>query len=146
VGLVALASCTAQGARYNPTTVANPGSNGIIYVYRPKSETLWERGEPPYIDINGKNYGQLKSGGMISVTLPEGEYRVTALQTLFLVVPTIPKSITVAVVPGSRSYVRVDQRITRLDAGGSFSATQETLIEEVSAEVGQAELAKTRAN
>jgi hypothetical protein len=88
----------------------------------------------------------LKAGGYIRAALPEGEHKVTVMQTLFLVVPTIPKSVTVAVVPASRSYVKVDQRITSFGQHGTISATQETMIEEVDPATGQSELQKSRAN
>jgi hypothetical protein len=89
---------------------------------------------------------RLKAGGYVSVPVPAGEYNVTARQTLFLIVPTIPKTITVAVAPGSHSYVRVDQRIVDVDRDGGWRAMQEVFIEEVDEETGRAEIASARAN
>lgn len=140
-----LAGCAAEGEKYDPVRAEAPGKSGVIYIYRPKG-SLWGRGESPHIHINNKSFGQLKAGGYIRAVLPEGEYDVTVLQTLFMIIPTIPKSVTVAVVPGSRSYVRVDQMITSIGKQGMVSATEETVIEEVTGAVGQAELRQTRAN
>lgn len=144
VALLALSACAADGPRYDPTRAPAPGREGLIYVYRPEGSLLG-RGESPYVQVAGKGYGQLKAGGFIAVKLPEGEYQVTAMQTLFLVLPTIPKSVSVAVVPGSTSYVRVDQRIASVGSGGA-AATQEISVEEVNVETGQAEIAITHQN
>jgi hypothetical protein len=145
LSLLAASGCTAEGERYNPTKASAPGSEGVIYVYRPV-DTFLNRGESPFIQIDGRGYGLLKAGGYMRAVLPEGEHRVTIRQTIFLIIPTIPKSVTVAVVPGSRSYVKVDQRITGFGLHGGATATQETSIEEVSVETGQAEIAGMRAN
>ena len=140
-----MGGCAAEGEPYNPAELASPGRSGIIYVYR-IADNIFQRGEAPYINIAGKSYGQLKPGGYIRVVLPEGEYQVTALQTVLLVVPTIPRSVSVAVVPGSQSFVRVEQRIASIGENGAASASQEIAIEEVTPETGQAEIAGTRQN
>jgi hypothetical protein len=140
-----LSGCAAEGERYNPAELPPPGRSGIIYVYRP-ADNILQRGEAPYITIAGKSYGQLKAGGYIRAVLPEGDYQVTALQTALLIVPTIPRSVSVAVVPGSRSFVRVEQRISSIGGSGAMSATQEIGIEEVDPDTGQAEIARTRLN
>ena len=89
--------------------------------------------------------GMLKAGGYISLTLPPGEHEVTVRQAM-LFVPTLWDTVTIAVAPGSVSYVRVDQRVTRVGNAGFFSAMQQVFIEEVSAETGQNEIADTKQN
>ena len=61
-------------------------------------------------------------------------------------VPTIPKTVTVTVVRGSQSYVKVDQVIDSVDVSIGASVAQSIEIEEMPFNVGQAELAQTRQN
>lgn len=143
--LVAVGGCAAEGRRYNATQVASLPGTGIIYVYRPKG-SIMSRGESPYVIIDGKSYGQLKPGGFIRAQLAEGEYNVTVQQTLLLFLPTIPKTINVAVIPGSRSYVRVDQKISGVGEVATASVMQETQIEEVEPDLGQSEMIQMREN
>jgi hypothetical protein len=145
VAMLALlaAACTADGPAFEPLS-QRPAGQGIVYVYRLEGKTIG-RGETPYVEIGGKNLGQLKAGGYLSMALPPGEHEVTVRQAL-LFVPTIWDTVTVAVAPGSVSYVRVDQRVTKVGNAGFFSAMQKVTIEEVSAEEGQSEIADTRQN
>lgn len=138
-----LAACTADGPGFQPLA-QRPAGQGIVYVYRPQGETIG-RGETPYVEIAGEMIGMLKAGGYVSRTLPPGEHKVTVRQSM-LFVPTIWDNVTVAVAPGSVSYVRIDQRVTKVGTAGFFSAMQKVSIEEVSAETGQAEIADTRQN
>jgi hypothetical protein len=142
---VGLAACTAEGRRYSAADSRAAAGMGVVYVYRPEGELL-RRGEPPYVTISGKSYGRLKPGSFVRAALPEGEHDVVVQQTVLLLLPTIPKTVTVAVVPGSRSYVRVDQRITDIGTAGSASVMQETSIEEVDPETAQSELAQLHEN
>ncbi len=137
------AACTADGPAFQPLS-RRPSGQGIVYVYRLEGKTIG-RGETPYIEIGGKNMGMLKAGGYLSLTLPPGEHDVTVRQAL-LFVPTLWDTVTVAVAPGSVSYVRVDQRVTKVGNAGFFSAMQQVSIEEVSADIGQSEIADTRQN
>ena len=137
------AACTADGPAFQPMAL-RPAGQGIVYVYRPEGKTIG-RGETPYIEIAGKNMGMLKAGGYLSATLPPGEHDITVRQSL-LFLPTIWDTVSVAVAPGSVSYVRVDQRVTKVGVGSSFSAMQKVTIEEVSDEIGQSEIADTRQN
>jgi hypothetical protein len=137
------AACTADGPGFQPVS-QRPAGEGLVYVYRPEGAALG-RGETPYIEIAGKNMGMLKAGGYVSATLPPGEHDVTVRQTM-LFVPTLWDTVSVAVAPGSVSYVRIDQRVTKVGNAGFFSAMQKISIEEVSAEVGQSEIAETRQN
>lgn len=136
-------ACTADGPAFQPLA-QRPAGQGIVYVYRLEGKALG-RGETPYIEIAGKNMGMLKAGGYMSLTLPPGEHDVTVRQAM-LFVPTIWDTVTVAVAPGSVSYVRVDQRVTRVGNAGFFSAMQQVFIEEVSAEEGQNEISDTKQN
>ncbi len=147
LGLVAMAAagCTAKGAAYNPATVSADGRTGIIHVYRPLG-TMATRGESPFVRIGGKSHGRMKAGSFIAVPMPEGDVKVTVQQSLFLLMPTIPRSVTVTVVAGGSSYVRLDQKIDGADVGGGVSVSQSVEIEEVSIEVGQAEIESTRQN
>lgn len=138
-----LAACTADGPGFEPLA-QRPAGQGIVYVYRPKGETIG-RGETPYVEIADESMIMLKAGGYVSRTLPPGEHKITVRQSL-LFVPTIWDSVTIAVAPGSVSYVRVDQRVTKVGTAGFFSAMQKVSIEEVPAETGQAEIADTRLN
>jgi hypothetical protein len=52
----------------------------------------------------------------------------------------------VDVVAGGSSYVRVDQVISGADMSGGVTVSQSVVIEEVSPEVGQAELQQAREN
>jgi hypothetical protein len=66
-----------------------------------------------------------------------------------MVVPTIPRRVVVTVVPGSISYVRVNQKIDSVGNGGQaggFQVMQSISIEEVPFDVGQKELEVTRQN
>ncbi|MGQ0485963.1 MAG: hypothetical protein ACT4SY_11510 [Hyphomicrobiales bacterium] len=143
--LPALAACTAQGPRYAPTGNAPAADSGIIYVYRPLG-TVATRGEPPFVAVGDKPQVRMRAGSYIAVTVPEGEVEVSVQQSLFLLVPTIPRSVTVTVVAGGRSYVRVDQVISGADMSSGVTVSQSVMIEEVSPEVGQAELEKARRN
>ena len=143
--LPALAACTAQGARYAPTGIAPAAGNGIIYIYRPLG-TVATRGEPPFVSVGGTSHGRMRSGSYIAVTVPEGEVKVAVQQSLFMLVPTIPRSVAVEVVAGGHSYVRVDQVISGTDLSNGVTVNQSVMIEEVSPEVGQAELEKARKN
>jgi hypothetical protein len=144
VGMAFMAGCAAEGPEFQamkPTI----GGQGMIYVYRPKTP-IGTRGEDPYIEIAGKDMGRLKSGGNVGLAVPAGEHDVTIRQNL-LFIPTIPRTITVAVAAGGSAYVRADQRITELDASdGGARAMQAVFIEEVSLEQGQEEIGKTRGN
>ena len=140
-----LSGCAASGALYQPDAVTVSAGNGTIYVYRPQLP-LGKQGEEPFVSIARKSYGRLRPGAFIAATFPEGEYSVTVQQSVFLLVPTIPKSVSVTVVRGSQSYVKVDQVIDSFGAAGGASVTQSITIEEVSYEVGQAELASARQN
>jgi hypothetical protein len=140
-----LAGCAASGSLYQPDVVTPAKGNGTIYVYRPLMP-LGKQGEEPFVSIARKSYGRLRPGAFVAGTFPEGEYSVTVQQSVFLLVPTIPKSVSVTVVRGSQSYVRVDQIIDSIGMAGGASVTQSTTIEEVPFDVGQAELAKSRQN
>ncbi len=143
--LPVLPACTAQGARYAPTGNAPAAGSGIIFVYRPLG-TVTTRGEPPFVAVGDKPQVRMRAGSYIAVTVPEGEVEVSVQQSLFLLVPTIPRNVTVTVVAGGRSYVRVDQVISGADMSGGVTVNQSVAIEEVSSEVGQAELQQMREN
>jgi hypothetical protein len=138
-----VAGCAAGGPIYQPTLERKAGE-GLVYIYRPAGELIG-RGESPYVEVGDKNLGRLSAGAFLMVSLPPGEHEVTLRQTA-LFIPTIWRSIDVAVAAGSVSYVRVDQRVTEVGNAGTFSAMQGITIEEVSAEEGQREIADTRAN
>jgi hypothetical protein len=140
-----LAGCAASGSLYQPDVVTPSKGNGTIYVYRPLLP-LGQQGEEPFVSIARKSYGRLRPGAFVAGTFPEGEYSVTVQQSVFLLVPTIPKSVSVTVVRGSQSYVRVDQIIDSVAMTSGASVSQSTSIEEVPFDVGQAELAKSRQN
>ncbi len=140
-----LGGCVAQGDRYLPDNIDVAKGQGTIYVYRPLT-ALGKRGEDPFVSIAGKSYGRMRSGSFIAANFPEGDYDVTVKQSVLLLLPTIPKTVTVTVVRGSQSYVRVDQTIDSVSMSGGATVTQSTSIEEVPFDVGQAELAKTRQN
>jgi hypothetical protein len=140
-----LGGCAAEGARYLPDGVVAPKGSGVIYVYRPLSE-LGVRGEDPFITMAHKSYGRLRAGAYLAGTFPEGDVDVMVQQSLLFVIPTIPKTVTVTVVRGSQSYVRVDQTIDSVDVTSGATVMQSIEIEEVPLNIGQAELAQTRQN
>jgi hypothetical protein len=129
-------------AESSPLRAANTGT---IYIYRPLG-TATSRGESPFISVARKSYGKLKAGGFIRVDVPEGDVDVAVQQSVFLMVPTIPRIITVAVVAGTESYVRVDQKINDASFQDGVAVSQSIDIEEVPAETGRAEMAQTREN
>ena len=88
----------------------------------------------------------MRAGSFIAATFPEGEVDVTIQQSVLFVVPTIPRTVSVTVVRGSQSYVRVDQIIDSVDVSVGATVAQSIEIEEVPFNIGQAELAKTRQN
>lgn len=143
--LLGLSACTAQGARFAPSDIAAANNAGTIYVYRPLG-TIGTRGESPFVSIGGKSYGTMKAGSFVAASVPVGEVKVTVQQSLFMLMPTIPRSVMVTVVPGSVSYVRVNQTIDSADASHGLTVMQSVQIEEVAPEVGQAELGQTRQN
>ena len=140
-----LAGCAAEGARYQPNGIVGAKNTGTIYVYRPLTD-LGLRGEDPFVSMAHKSYGRMRAGSFIASTFPEGEVEVTVQQSVLFIVPTIPKTVTVTVVRGSQSYVRVDQTIESVDVTGGATVTQSIEIEEMPFNIGQAELAKTRQN
>lgn len=140
-----LVGCAAEGARYQPNGLVGAKNSGTIYVYRPLTQ-LGRRGEDPFVSMAHKSYGRMRAGSFIAGTFPEGEVDVTVQQSLLFVVPTIPKTVTVTVVRGSQSYVKVDQVIDSVDVSIGTSVAQSIEIEEMPFNVGQAELAQTRQN
>ena len=140
-----LGGCAAEGSRYQPDSLFVSKGQGTIYVYRPLLD-FGKQGEEPFVSIARKSYGRMRPGSFVAATFPEGDYNVTVQQSIFLLVPTIPKTISVTVVRGSQTYVRVDQTIDAIGMTSGASVTQSVSIEEVPFEVGQAELAKTRQN
>ena len=140
-----LAGCAAEGARYQPNELVAAKGSGTIYVYRPLTE-LGVRGEDPFISMNRKSYGRMRAGSYIAATFPEGEVDVTVQQSLLLLLPTIPRTITVTVIRGSKSYVRIDQTIDSAGVGDGGRVMQSVEIEEVPFNIGQEELAKSRQN
>jgi hypothetical protein len=138
-----VAGCAADGPVYQPTLERKRGE-GLVYIYRPAGEVIG-RGESPSVEVAKSSFGRLAPGSYVTVSLPPGEHTITVRQTA-LFIPTIWKSVDVAVAAGSVSYVRVDQRVTEVGNAGTFSAMQGISIEEVSAEEGQREIVKTRAN
>jgi hypothetical protein len=140
-----LVGCAAEGARYVPNGVVGAKNTGTIYVYRPLTQ-LGLRGEDPFVSMAHKSYGRMRAGSFIAGTFPEGEVDVTVQQSLLFIVPTIPKTVTVTVVRGSQSYVKVDQIIDAIGVTEGASVSQSIEIEEMPFNVGQAELAQTRQN
>lgn len=140
-----LVGCAAEGARYQPNGLVGAKNSGTIYVYRPLTQ-LGLRGEDPFVSMAHKSYGRMRAGSFIAGTFPEGEVDVTVQQSLLFVVPTIPKTVTVTVVRGSQSYVKVDQVIDSVDVSIGASVAQSIEIEEMPVNIGQAELAQTRQN
>ena len=140
-----LTGCAAEGARYQPNGIVGAKNTGTIYVYRPLTD-LGLRGEDPFVSMAHKSYGRMRAGSFIAATFPEGEVEVTVQQSVLFIVPTIPKTVSVTVVRGSQSYVRVDQTIESVDVTGGATVTQSIEIEEMPFNTGQAELAKTRQN
>jgi hypothetical protein len=140
-----LAGCAAEGARYLPNRLEGAINSGTIYVYRPLTQ-LGRRGEDPFVSMAHKSYGRMRAGSFIAATFPEGEVDVTVQQSVLFIVPTIPKTVTVTVVRGSQSYVKVDQIIDAIGVTEGASVTQSIEIEEMPFNVGQAELAQTREN
>jgi hypothetical protein len=63
-----------------------------------------------------------------------------------MLIPTIPRTITVTVVAGGTSYVRVDQKIVRTDFERGATVSQAIEIAEVPSLEAQEELAETRRN
>jgi hypothetical protein len=140
-----LVGCAAEGARYVPNGIVGAKNTGTIYVYRPLTQ-LGLRGEDPFVSMAHKSYGRMRAGSFIAGTFPEGEVDVTVQQSLLFIVPTIPKTVTVTVVRGSQSYVKVDQVIEAIGVTEGASVAQSIEIEEMPFNVGQAELAQTRQN
>jgi hypothetical protein len=140
-----LVGCAAEGARYMPNGIVGAKNSGTIYVYRPLTQ-LGLRGEDPFVSMAHKSFGRMRAGSFIAGTFPEGEVDVTVQQSLLFVVPTIPKTVTVTVVRGSQSYVKVDQVIDGIGVTEGASVSQSIEIEEMPFNVGQAELAETRQN
>ena len=140
-----LVGCAAEGARYTPNGLVGATNSGTIYVYRPLTE-LGRRGEDPFVSMAHTSYGRMRAGSFIAGTFPEGEVDVTVQQSLLFLVPTIPKTVTISVVRGSQSYVKVDQVIDAIGVTEGASVTQSIEIEEMPFNVGQAELAQTRQN
>jgi hypothetical protein len=140
-----LVGCAAEGARYVPNSIVGAKNTGTIYVYRPLTQ-LGLRGEDPFVSMAHKSYGRMRAGSFIAGTFPEGEVDVTVQQSLLFIVPTIPKTVTVTVVRGSQSYVKVDQVIDAIGVTEGASVSQSIEIEEMPFNVGQAELAQTRQN
>jgi hypothetical protein len=140
-----LVGCAAEGARYLPNGIVGAKNTGTIYVYRPLTQ-LGRRGEDHFVSMAHKSYGRMRAGSFIAGTFPEGEVDVTVQQSLLFLVPTIPKTVTVTVVRGSQSYVKVDQIIDGIGITEGASVTQSIEIEEMPFNVGQAELAQTRQN
>lgn len=143
--LSGLPGCTAEGPAYRADSVEPTSDTGVIYVYRPRG-ALASRGESPFVTIAGKSYGAIKAGSFIAAKVPEGEVKVMLQRSVFMLIPTIPRSVTVTVVAGSSSYVRVDQKISSASFDAGVTVNQSIEIEEVSSEVGQAELEATREN
>ena len=140
-----LVGCAAEGARYVPNSIEGAKNTGIIYVYRPLTQ-LGQRGEDPFVSMAHKSYGRMRAGSFVAGTLPEGEVDVTVQQSMLFLVPTIPKTVTVTVVRGSQSYVKVDQIIDVIGVTDGASVSQSIESEEMPFNVGQAELAQTRQN
>ena len=141
-----LAGCAAQGARYTPNSLVGATNSGTIYVYRPLTE-LGRRGEDPFISMAHKSYGRMRAGRLIAGDVSRrARWTSRFQQSLLFLVPTIPKTVTVSVVRGSQSYVRVDQVIDAIGVTEGASVTQSIEIEEMPFNVGQAELAQTRQN
>lgn len=140
-----LAGCTAKGPAYVPASITPTANTGLIYVYRPLG-TVGTRGESPFLTIGETSYGPIKAGSFIVAKVPEGEVKVVVEQSVLMFIPTIPRSVTVTVVDGGTSYVRVDQNIDSASLEGGVTVNQSVNIEEVSSEEGQAELEKTRQN
>lgn len=139
-----LAGCAATGNEWQPATNMQPG-HGMVYVYRPLGDFLG-RGEAPYVQIGTGLPRQLRAGGYVAFEVPQGIHTVRAFQNM-LFVPTIPFFIEVEVSEGRSSYIRLDQRISKLGGGnGGVRAMQKVEIEEVPPDVGAAEIAETRAN
>lgn len=146
--LLALSGCAAEGPRYQPAALDPIEGQGVIYVYRPALE-LGKRGESPFVTVNGISYGAMRPGSFIAANVPAGEIKVVVQQSVFMLVPTIPKKVVVTVVPGSMSYVRVNQKIDSMGSGGDAGGVQvmqSISIEEVPFDVGQQELEMTRQN
>lgn len=147
--LLALSACSpAEGPRYEPAALTPLEGAGIIYVYRPL-DAIGKRGEAPHVTIDGTSYGAMRPGSFVAANVPAGEIKVIVQQTVFMIMPTIPKSVTVTVVPGSISYVRVNQMIDSIGSGGvtgGVQLTQSISIEEVPFDIGQKELELTRQN
>lgn len=146
--LLALGACAAEGPRYEPAALTPLEGAGIIYVYRPLQE-IGKRGESPHLTIDGTSYGAMRPGSFVAANVRAGDIRVTLQQSVFLFVPTFPKSVDVTVVPGSISYVRVNQKIDSIGSGGDaggIQVMQSIEIEEVPFDVGQRELEQTRQN
>jgi hypothetical protein len=140
-----LVGCTAKGAVYVPGSVELGRNTGLIYVYRPLG-SVGTRGESPFVTIGDESYGAIKAGSFIVATVPEGDVKVTVQQSVLMFIPTIPRSVTVAVVDSGTSYVQVDQTIDSASLSGGVTVNQSINIKEVSSEEGQAELEKTRQN
>jgi predicted small lipoprotein YifL len=130
LGLMAmsLSACTAKGPAYRPDSAEPTATTGVIYVYRPGG-TVTTRGESPFVTIAGKSYGAIKAGSYIAANLPEGDVKVVVQQSMFLLVPTIPRWVTVTVVAGGTSYVRVDQKISGADFSGGVTVNQSITID-----------------
>lgn len=146
--LLALTGCAAQGPHYQPAALDPLEGQGVIYVYRPLLQ-VGKRGESPYVTVNGTSYGAMRPGAFIAANVPAGEIKVTVQQSVFLLLPTIPRTVEVTVVPGSMSYVRVNQVIDNIGSGGAAGGVQvmqSISIEEVPFDVGQKELEATRQN
>jgi hypothetical protein len=142
---VLIAGCTARGPAYVPASISPTGNSGLIYVYRPKG-TVATRGESPYLTIGDVAYGPIMAGSFIAAHVPEGEVKVVVQQSVLMLIPTIPRSITVTVINGGTSFVRVDQKIHSATLDSGLTVTQSIEIEEVSSEEGQLALEETRQN
>ncbi|MBI2718936.1 MAG: hypothetical protein HY245_00930 [Rhizobiales bacterium] len=139
-----LAGCTAEGTDFQPLPDNPLANTGLVYVYRPRG-TIFTRGESPYVTVAGKSYGPIKAGAYIAARVPEGDVKVTVQQSVLLL-PTIPQTVTVAVLAGSPSYVRVDQNIVNAGLNGGGTISQSIQITEVPADVGRKEVDETKGN
>ncbi|MGE0313419.1 MAG: DUF2846 domain-containing protein [Lautropia sp.] len=147
---LALVGCAAVGPVFAPAADVAAG-NGVVYVYRPEAHAMSVM--TAVFEVDGRNFVSIENNGFSALSLPPGKYTVVHRWKAGLVgnskLEGRPVSITVSVLPGKSTYVRLLTQANNMgpaavSSGSGFNMQFRWLLQEVPETVALPEIQQTR--
>lgn len=135
-----LGGCAGSAEKYQDVSLEESNS-AIVYIYRPK--TQFQRGEKPYLDVDGKSIGKLGANTHKRIKVMPGTRVISARDSFGFMPGPFSRKVELEAKAGTTYYLRYRRDFVGVMLPAGYASGQ-TAFEFVSPETGKLELARTR--